>query len=80
MRNAPHVPYADSEIMDRDGWCCRLCGDPIDPSLKYPDRMAKSIDHIIPLSAGGHDAPYNVQAAHLGCNISKGAALPAFVA
>lgn len=28
---------------------CGICGLPVDMSLKYPDPMSKSIDHIIPI-------------------------------
>lgn len=52
---------------------CALCGDPIDPSLKRPDLMSKSVDHIVPLARGGTHTQGNVQWAHLGCNFSKGA-------
>lgn len=35
--------------------------------------MGASLDHIIPLSRGGHHTADNVQAAHLACNHRKGA-------
>lgn len=31
-----------------------------------------SIDHIVPLSKGGRDAPDNMQIAHIECNLKKG--------
>jgi 5-methylcytosine-specific restriction endonuclease McrA len=55
---------------------CGLCGEPIDPDLKHPDPMSKSVDHIIPLSKGGAHEQTNLQWAHLFCNVSKGARLP----
>jgi 5-methylcytosine-specific restriction endonuclease McrA len=72
-RRATHVFYRPSAIFERDEWMCRLCSEPIDAEITYPDLMSKSIDHVIPLVAGGTDAPDNVQAAHLGCNLHKGA-------
>jgi 5-methylcytosine-specific restriction endonuclease McrA len=41
-------------------------------TLHYQHPKAVSIDHIVPLSLGGHNTKANVQLAHLGCNISKG--------
>ena len=55
---------------------CALCGKPVDFSLKWPDPMSATIDHIIPVARGGSpDAIENMQLAHLCCNISKGDAL-----
>jgi 5-methylcytosine-specific restriction endonuclease McrA len=52
---------------------CGICGDPMDPDLKKPDLMRKSIDHIVPLAKGGPHAQGNLQWAHLLCNVRKGA-------
>lgn len=54
---------------------CALCGKEMDPDLVNPDRMRKSIDHIVPLSKGGTHTQDNLQWAHLRCNQSKGARL-----
>lgn len=67
--------FSAEEILDRDGWRCRLCGAAIDRSLRWPDRMAASIDHVLPIALGGQHIRANVQAAHLGCNSRKGASL-----
>ena len=66
-----HESYTESQIFQRDGHICQLCGNKINMKLKHPDSLSPSIDHIIPISKGGADAPVNVQAAHLGCNIVK---------
>lgn len=63
------VPYLRSEIAERDGWECYLCGAPI----KSDDL---SIDHVHPLSRGGDDAPWNVAATHSWCNFSKWNSFP----
>ncbi|MCK4625025.1 MAG: HNH endonuclease [Phycisphaerae bacterium] len=42
-----------------------------DEALKYPHRRSASLDHIVPISQGGHHTRKNVQLAHLGCNIQK---------
>jgi 5-methylcytosine-specific restriction endonuclease McrA len=59
-------------IYERDGWVCGICGGPIDKTLRFPNPDSPSIDHIIPLVAHGPHAPWNLQAAHLGCNVQKG--------
>lgn len=58
-----------------DGYC-GICSAPLDSALKWPDLASKSIDHIIPLARGGAHAQWNLQWAHLGCNVRKGAKLP----
>ena len=70
--NVFHEDYIPAEIYRRDGWVCQLCFKKIKKRLKWPDPQSASIDHITPISKGGADAPVNLQAAHLGCNMSKG--------
>ena len=70
-------PYKERDIFRRDKNTCQLCCTPIDMGIKWPDSMSPSLDHIIPISKGGPDTAENVQAAHLSCNVSKGAKLPA---
>lgn len=72
-RGNNHEPYVENYIFERDNWMCQLCGRKINKRFKWPNPLSKSIDHIIPLSKGGADAPINVQAAHLRCNMSKNA-------
>ena len=65
----------NAEILERDGWRCRIPGckrRPIRKDLKYPHLRGKSIDHIVPLSLGGDDTAVNKRAAHLGCNMARG--------
>ena len=51
---------------------CALCGRPVDFSLKFPDPMSPTIDHIIPIAKGGHPSDIeNLQLAHLACNRKK---------
>ena len=51
---------------------CALCGKPVDKTLKWPHPLSKSVDHIIPVSKGGHPSDIqNLQLAHLCCNGEK---------
>lgn len=55
---------------------CAICGKPIDLSLKFPHPLSSSIDHVIPVSKGGHPSDIaNLQHAHLQCNRLKAAKL-----
>lgn len=55
---------------------CHICGDPIDVSLKYPDVMSPSVDHVIPRSRGGSDDMMNLALAHFACNLAKRNSMP----
>lgn len=62
-----------NELIQRDGQDCQICHNPIDLSLRgYYGEMSPEVDHIIPLSRGGHDAEYNWQMVHRHCNNKKG--------
>ena len=51
---------------------CAICGQPVDKTLRYPNPMAATVDHIIPLSKGGHPSALdNLQLAHACCNRAK---------
>lgn len=51
---------------------CGICGKPVDMTLRAPDPMSRCIDHIVPISRGGHpSAMSNLQLAHLICNRVK---------
>lgn len=63
-----HTP---SEIVERDGLGCAICGNPVDLSLMSPDHFRVSIDHIIPTALGGTSDLSNLQLAHLWCNQVK---------
>lgn len=51
---------------------CGICGKPVDPKLKFPHPLSRCIDHIIPISRGGHPSDIsNLQLAHFTCNRQK---------
>ena len=60
------------DVYERDGWICGICDEPVDKNLKWPDPLSPSLDHVQPLSKGGHHVLSNVQLAHLECNVRKG--------
>ena len=62
-----HAP----KLMDLSGGLCALCLEPVDLSLRFPDPLSMSVDHIIPWSMGGSNDPENLQVAHLICNNQK---------
>jgi predicted nucleic acid-binding Zn ribbon protein len=65
-------PYSRFAIFCRDGWICQLCGKAVDRKANPGTDWFPSIDHRIPISKGGADAPDNVQCVHRYCNIIKG--------
>lgn len=51
---------------------CGICGRPVDFNLKYPHPLSPCIDHIIPVTKGGHPSDIeNLQLAHWTCNRQK---------
>lgn len=67
--------FQPREVFDRDGWVCGICREDIPHDARYPDPLSVSLDHVIPLSRGGTHERSNCQAAHLRCNLRKGARL-----
>jgi 5-methylcytosine-specific restriction endonuclease McrA len=52
-------------IFDKSGGICGICSQLV-PFATF------TVDHIKPLSKGGHHKPSNLQIAHATCNSSKG--------
>jgi 5-methylcytosine-specific restriction endonuclease McrA len=51
---------------------CGICGQDVDKTLAYPHPLSPVIDHIIPVSKGGHPSSLeNLQLSHMGCNRQK---------
>jgi 5-methylcytosine-specific restriction endonuclease McrA len=61
-----------ADVYERDEWACNICSEPVDRNLSWPDPMSPSLDHVLPLSLGGHHTMENVALAHLSCNVRKG--------
>lgn len=67
--------FSITELFEHNHYTCCICGLPIDPNLKYPNRLSVSLEHKIPLSKGGEHSIKNCAPAHLTCNIKKSAKL-----
>ncbi|MBY4212896.1 HNH endonuclease [Rhodococcus fascians] len=65
-----------AEVYARDNYTCWICEEHVDMDLKFPDKMSKSLDHVIPLSKNGWHAMDNVALAHFGCNNAKRSSIP----
>lgn len=51
---------------------CGICGKPVNFGIKWPHPLSPCIDHIIPVSKGGHPSDINnLQLAHMTCNRDK---------
>lgn len=61
-------------IYDRDGWVCQICHEPVDRELDPQDRMAATLDHVVPrsLTLFPDDSPANLRLAHRSCNSRRG--------
>jgi 5-methylcytosine-specific restriction endonuclease McrA len=71
MLNAFVERVVPSKVYERDNWKCQLCHEPVDRTLHGWDRMAATLDHIVPLTLGGLHIYTNVQLAHRACNSAK---------
>ena len=60
--------YKRKDVFIRDRWICHICGEPVERKEKAPHPKAPTIDHVIPLSKGGHDTWRNVRCACWTCN------------
>jgi 5-methylcytosine-specific restriction endonuclease McrA len=66
-----HEPYTLHEVAARDGYRCGICRRTVPMARAVPHSLAPTIDHILPLAAGGDDTRGNVQLAHFECNWRK---------
>lgn len=61
-------PY---KIYVRDNWVCYLCGDRVDRKAVVPSLWAPTLDHVVPIVAGGGHTYENIRTAHFICNSLK---------
>lgn len=67
-----HESFSHAEIFERDLWVCQLCFEPVDRSISFPGVGSATLEHLLPLSRGGHHTKVNSALAHHGCNSRKG--------
>ena len=60
------------DVFKADGYRCHLCGRKCDQGKEVPHPKAPTVDHVVPLSAGGDHGPANCRTACFRCNNSKG--------
>ncbi len=65
-------------VLERDGYVCGICRLEIRRDVDVLHPLALTLDHIVPLAAGGSDRLDNLQPAHRMCNVEKGDDLPAW--
>lgn len=68
-RREPLVSFID--IAERDGWRCGICGKAVNRRRVFPDPLAGSLDHLLPVAQGGSHEAANLQLAHFVCNWTK---------
>lgn len=66
-------PVSLSVVYDRAGGLCCVCGFRIDLSIRWPDPLSLSMEHVVAIVDGGEHSYANVRVSHLGCNLKKGA-------
>ena len=73
-KQGPHrVAYEkNKKVIFKTQNVCGICGKQVDFSIKAPEPLSPVVDHIIPVSKGGHpSAMENLQLAHRTCNRQK---------
>lgn len=66
-------PYEELKKMIYAREVCWICGGSVRYDLGPRHPLAPSVDHLVPLSLGGHPLdPQNAELAHYGCNSRRG--------
>lgn len=55
----------------RLGCLCFVCGESIDLTLRDPDPMSATVEHIFPRCLGGGNAKVNCSVSHKSCNNAR---------
>lgn len=70
--------YTRSDVIEKYGSDCHICGDPINLSVSGRPGWQKGwerglhIDHVVSVANGGPDILDNVKPSHAKCNMDKG--------
>lgn len=70
-RNLAGCPRLKRFIFARDAYRCWICLQPTDRATAWPDPRMPTLDHVVPVSAGGSDEPHNLRCACLRCNMQR---------
>jgi len=71
-RNAFVAKVYRKKVFELDGYRCHLCNKMCDKTKAVPHPRAPTVDHVIPLAAGGTHEPSNCRTACFMCNSVKG--------
>jgi hypothetical protein len=55
-------------VFNNAGWICYVCGQKINPMVRYPSWWCATVEHIHPLGTGGTHTYANVTSSHRFCN------------
>ena len=72
-RNGGYRPFTWNDVVEMYGLDCHLCGEPVCMDVPPTHKRYGTIDHVIPVAAGGQHNIENARPAHRSCNSSKGA-------
>lgn len=59
------------KIFEWDRYRCHICGGMTNKAKSVPHPQAPTVDHLVPLAAGGTHEPTNCRTAHFLCNVIK---------
>jgi len=69
---------AVTQLWERDGGICQICGCPVDLDLRFPHPSAATVDHVVPMrryegtkDKGHLDVWGNTRLAHNFCNLMQ---------
>jgi hypothetical protein len=75
-RAADKIKRLRPVILEKFGRMCYLCLRPIDRDFHDMHPLGMTLDHVVPINAGGRDDETNLRPAHRACNEDKGERLP----
>lgn len=75
IRGATSERVVASDVWRKTDGDCHICGVSVPLVVRYPHPLSASVDHIVPIAAGGAHTLANVALAHLVCNQRKGASV-----
>lgn len=68
--------YTIQQVLEKTVGLCHICTGPIDLEAdRKKDPLSLQLDHVLPVSRGGHNTLDNVMPAHRYCNLKKHASM-----